>query len=71
MEENRREDKVVVEREPRSHSGLIAAIVVFVLVVLALIYGLPYLTGGSANNSSTDIDVNPVPTTTPTTPTTE
>ena len=57
--------QVIVERdrEPRSSVGTIVAVVVgVVIVILLLMYGLPYLTG--SNNSTTDVDVQaPTPTT--------
>lgn len=61
MAEERKE--VVVEREPRSGVGTIVAVVVgIVVVILLLMYGLPYLTSG--NNSTTNVDVQaPTPTT--------
>ena len=62
MAEERKE--VIVEREPRSNVGTVIAVVVgIILVILLIMYGLPYLVGG--NNSTTNIDVQaPVPTTT-------
>ena len=57
--------QVIVERdrEPRSSVGTIVAVVVgVIIVILLLMYGLPYLTG--SNNSTTDVDVQaPTPTT--------
>jgi hypothetical protein len=48
------------EREPRSSVGTIVAVVVgVIIVILLLMYGLPYLTGG--NNSTTNVNV-PAPT---------
>lgn len=63
MAEERREVVVERERAPRSSVGTIVAIVVgIVIVILVLMYGLPYLTGG--NNSTTNVDVQaPTPTT--------
>lgn len=59
------EKQVVVERdrEPRSSVGTIVAVIVgVILVILLLMYGIPYLTG--ANNSTTNVDVQaPTPTT--------
>lgn len=53
---------VVVERERKSYAGVIAAVVAIIVLVLLALYGLPYLTGG--NNSTTNVDVNPTPTST-------
>jgi uncharacterized integral membrane protein len=52
--------QVVVERERRSSTGTIVAIVVGVIILIAfLMYGLPYITG--SNNSTTNVNV-PAPT---------
>lgn len=62
--EEPREVIVEREREPRRSSvGTIVAVIVGILVViLLLMYGLPYLTGG--NNSTTDVNVQaPTPST--------
>lgn len=61
-EEPRKE--VIVERDSNSSNmGTIVAVVIGVLlVVLLLVYGVPYLTG--SNNSSTDVNVEaPAPST--------
>ena len=55
------EKQVVVERDRGSRMGWVVGLIVLVVIVIALIYGLPYLTGG--NNSTMNVDVNPVPTT--------
>lgn len=61
MAEERRE--VVVEREPRSNVGTIVAVVVgVILVILLLMYGLPYLTGNGSSTTNVDVDT-PAPTT--------
>lgn len=56
MAEERKEVIVERDREPRSSVGTIVAVVVgIILVILLLMYGLPYLTG--SNNSTTNVDV--------------
>lgn len=63
-EEPRKE--VIVERESNSSNmGTVVAVVIgIILVVLILIYGIPYVTGG--NETSTDVNVE-TPTTAPNT----
>ena len=55
------EKQVVVEREGRSPATIVGIIVVILLVLAALYYGLPYVTGGGS--STTNVNVNPAPTT--------
>jgi|GEM_PF-2403124 len=53
-------ETVVIEREHRSSTGAIVAVVVAVIVLIVLaMYGLPYITG--SNNSTTNVNV-PAPT---------
>ena len=48
--------QVIVEREHRSHTGTIIAVVVGIIVLVVIaIYGLPYLTG--SNNSTTNVNL--------------
>lgn len=56
MAEERKEVIVERDREPRSNVGTIVAVIVgAVLVILLLMYGLPFLSG--SNNSTTNVDV--------------
>ena len=49
---------VIVEKEDRrSNSGPIVAIVAVAILVLVILFGLPYLTGGGG--SSTNVNVAP------------
>lgn len=63
MADQPREVIVEREREPRSHTGTIIAVVVGALILLALLmYGLPALMG-AGESSTTDVDVQaPAPT---------
>ena len=56
------EKQVVVERDRGSRTGWIVGLVVLVVLVIVAIYGLPHVTGGGG--STTNVDVNPVPSTT-------
>lgn len=55
------EKQVVVERDRGSRTGWIVGLVVLVVLVILAIYGLPYITG-AGGGSTTNVDVNPVPT---------
>lgn len=60
MEEDRRPEKVVVDRERKSYTGVIVGVIAVILLVLLLLFALPFLTGG--NNMGTDVEVTPTPT---------
>lgn len=56
MAEERKEVIVERDREPRSNVGTMVAVIMgVVLVILLLMYGLPFLSG--SNNSTTNVDV--------------
>jgi hypothetical protein len=58
--EQQEPNQVIVERERKSHTGLIVTVVVVIVLVVLAIYGLPYLTG---SGGGADVNVTPTPTT--------
>lgn len=48
--------QVVVERERRSHTGLIVGVVVVIVLIAVAVYGVPALFGGG---STTNVNVTP------------